>query len=146
MLNDLQLLQLEGGDLDFKSSVIAGATPLHIAAANGYLSVVEFLLEHHVSTDVEDDDLWQVRTTEMACSKMVSNSSKKMGLKYVIKWSIIKFARSYRKVMRFCDLCLTEKVIIALADSSSLNKRSEINSKCRHMNEYKLSNVLLNPP
>ena len=64
MLNDLQLLQLEGGDLDFKSSVIAGATPLHIAAANGYLSVVEFLLEHHVSTDVEDDDLWQVRTTE----------------------------------------------------------------------------------
>ena len=38
---------------------IAGATPLHIAAANGYLSVVEFLLEHHVSTDVEDDDLWQ---------------------------------------------------------------------------------------
>ena len=32
---------------------------LHIASANGYLSVVEFLLDHHVSTDVVDDDLWQ---------------------------------------------------------------------------------------
>ena len=71
---------------------------------------------------------------------------KKMGLRYKIKWSIIKHARPYQKGMKFCDLCLTEKVIIALADSSSLNKRSEINSKCRHMNKFKLSNIPLNPP
>lgn len=32
---------------------------LHIAAANGYVSVVEFLLDHHVSTDVRDKDEWQ---------------------------------------------------------------------------------------
>lgn len=32
---------------------------LHIAAANGYLRVVEFLLDQHVSTDVEDNDKWQ---------------------------------------------------------------------------------------
>ncbi|XP_073968972.1 myosin phosphatase targeting subunit 75D isoform X6 [Rhodnius prolixus] len=32
---------------------------LHIAAANGYLRVVEFLLDHHVSTDVKDIDGWQ---------------------------------------------------------------------------------------
>lgn len=32
---------------------------LHIAAANGYLRVVEFLLDHHVSTDVKDIDDWQ---------------------------------------------------------------------------------------
>ena len=32
---------------------------LHVAAANGYLSVVEFLLDHHVSTDVLDNDQWQ---------------------------------------------------------------------------------------
>lgn len=78
MLHDLQILQMEGGDLDFvrpatgKGAAVAAAaadsngggiagnaTPLHIASANGYLSVVEFLLEHHVSTDVEDEDLWQ---------------------------------------------------------------------------------------
>ena len=32
---------------------------LHIAAANGYLSVVEFLLDHNVRTDVRDKDDWQ---------------------------------------------------------------------------------------
>eukprot|EP00095_Tigriopus_kingsejongensis_P000315 maker-scaffold292_size219010-snap-gene-0.26 protein:Tk00315 transcript:maker-scaffold292_size219010-snap-gene-0.26-mRNA-1 annotation:"protein phosphatase 1 regulatory subunit 16a" len=36
-----------------------GATPLHVASANGYLHVVEFLLDHHVSTEVVDGDLWQ---------------------------------------------------------------------------------------
>lgn len=36
-----------------------GATPLHIAAANGYQSVLEFLLDHHCSTEVVDHDLWQ---------------------------------------------------------------------------------------
>ena len=32
---------------------------LHIAAANGYLRVVEFLLDQHVSVDVKDSDDWQ---------------------------------------------------------------------------------------
>ncbi|XP_026687360.1 protein phosphatase 1 regulatory subunit 16A-like, partial [Diaphorina citri] len=33
---------------------------LHIAAANGYLRVVEYLLDqHHVATDVQDKDGWQ---------------------------------------------------------------------------------------
>jgi len=57
MLNDLQLLQMDGGDLDSKDS-FSGASPLHIASANGYLSVVEFLLDHHVSTEVADQDGW----------------------------------------------------------------------------------------
>lgn len=36
-----------------------GARPLHVAAANGYLSVVEFLLDQHVATDAKDQDGWQ---------------------------------------------------------------------------------------
>jgi hypothetical protein len=32
---------------------------LHIASANGYIKVVEFLLEHRASTDVVDHDVWQ---------------------------------------------------------------------------------------
>ena len=93
MLNDLQLLQLEGGDLDFKSSVIAGATPLHIAAANGYLSVVEFLLEHHVSTDVEDDDLWQVRTTVL------------------LRWLVVKWYLIHQKNgTKICDKMVNHQV------------------------------------
>lgn len=32
---------------------------LHIAAANGYLRVVEFLLDHNVAANVKDNDDWQ---------------------------------------------------------------------------------------
>ena len=32
---------------------------MHVASANGYLSVIEFLLDNHVATDVVDNDLWQ---------------------------------------------------------------------------------------
>uniref|UniRef100_A0A023F3G5 Protein phosphatase 1 regulatory subunit 16a n=1 Tax=Triatoma infestans TaxID=30076 RepID=A0A023F3G5_TRIIF len=55
MLHDLSV-----GDLDMEIPLDHQlATPLHIAAANGYLRVVEFLLDHHVSTDVKDIDGWQ---------------------------------------------------------------------------------------
>lgn len=57
MLRDLQNLGSIGGDLEYKDH--QGATPLHIAAANGYLRVVELLLDQHVSIDVEDNDKWQ---------------------------------------------------------------------------------------
>ncbi|XP_012283633.1 protein phosphatase 1 regulatory subunit 16A isoform X2 [Orussus abietinus] len=57
MLRDLQKMASVGEDLEYKDH--QGATPLHIAAANGYLRVVEFLLDQHVSIDVEDNDKWQ---------------------------------------------------------------------------------------
>lgn len=57
MLSDLRGLNDAVGDLEFRDE--QGATPLHIAAANGYVSVVEFLLDQHVSTDVCDNDQWQ---------------------------------------------------------------------------------------
>ncbi|XP_053201240.1 uncharacterized protein LOC128386259 [Panonychus citri] len=57
MLADLKKVAESGGDLEFRD--VHGATPLHIAAANGYSVVVEFLLDNHVSTDVVDNDLWQ---------------------------------------------------------------------------------------
>ncbi|XP_059176383.1 protein phosphatase 1 regulatory subunit 16A-like isoform X2 [Physella acuta] len=57
MLNDLKELVASGGDLEFKDAV--GATMLHIAAANGFLDAVEFLLDHHVSVDARDNESWQ---------------------------------------------------------------------------------------
>ncbi|XP_044747546.1 protein phosphatase 1 regulatory inhibitor subunit 16B [Coccinella septempunctata] len=57
MLADLEMKGMRGEDLEAYD--IQGATPLHIAAANGYISVVEFLLEHGVRTDAKDKDDWQ---------------------------------------------------------------------------------------
>jgi len=57
MLSELKQIAAKGGSLEYSDSV--GARPLHIAAANGYLSVVEFLLDHHVATDSKDNDGWQ---------------------------------------------------------------------------------------
>ncbi|XP_055907941.1 protein phosphatase 1 regulatory subunit 16A isoform X3 [Eupeodes corollae] len=56
MLSDLLELASNGGDLEDPDH--QGATPLHIASANGYNRVVEFLLEHHVNVDAVDKDLW----------------------------------------------------------------------------------------
>jgi protein phosphatase 1 regulatory subunit 16A len=35
-----------------------GVTPLHIASANGYQIVVEYLLQQHVSINLQDADGW----------------------------------------------------------------------------------------
>ena len=41
-----------------------------------------------------------------------------------------------------CDLCLTEKLIILMADpKSTLNKRDEIMTKCMHKRKYLLGTV-----
>lgn len=58
MLEDLKRLAEQKGDLEYRNAS-DGSTPLHVASANGYVSVVEFLLDHHVATDVLDKDSWQ---------------------------------------------------------------------------------------
>ncbi|XP_059226781.1 protein phosphatase 1 regulatory subunit 16A isoform X2 [Stomoxys calcitrans] len=56
MLKDLMEVSKCFGDLEQPDE--HGATPLHIAAANGYMKVVEFLLEQHVNVDALDKDMW----------------------------------------------------------------------------------------
>ncbi|XP_015907242.1 protein phosphatase 1 regulatory subunit 16A [Parasteatoda tepidariorum] len=57
MLVDLKCMLEDGGDIEYRDQ--QGATPLHIAAANGYVTVVEFILDNHGSTNVCDNDMWQ---------------------------------------------------------------------------------------
>ncbi|XP_027198545.2 protein phosphatase 1 regulatory subunit 16A-like [Dermatophagoides pteronyssinus] len=57
MLFDMKELIQNGYDINLKDE--QGATPLHIAAANGYLSVIEFLIDNNASIDECDIDLWQ---------------------------------------------------------------------------------------
>lgn len=58
-----------------------------------------------------------------------------------IDWVICTRAQAYRNGTKRCNLCLTEKLCLINADrSTTLNKRSELASKCRHENKFYLSN------
>jgi protein phosphatase 1 regulatory subunit 16A len=55
-----------------------GATPLHIASANGYQTVVEFLLKHHVSINLQDSDGWTpIHAAAFWCQQPVLSKKKK---------------------------------------------------------------------
>ena len=59
------------------------------------------------------------------------------GSDYAIKWEIVQHAARYRCGTRRCDLCLTEKMVIASDDSPSmLNNRAQLVSTCRHRAKF----------
>ena len=67
---------------------------------------------------------------------------KDKNIDFSTKWNIAARAQPYVCGSRRCDLCLTEKVIIATSDPNKcINKRDELVSKCRHQNKYKLKNL-----
>ena len=67
---------------------------------------------------------------------------KDLGKAFTLKCSIAAYASPYRYGTRFCDLCITEKYIIARADQKRLlNKCTKFISKCRHGNKFLLKNV-----
>ena len=67
---------------------------------------------------------------------------KDRGSEYQIKWSIELKAHSYSCGARRCDLCLSEKMVIARSRHGGLlNSRSELMAKCRHKNKFLLGNV-----
>ena len=64
---------------------------------------------------------------------------KENGEKNTIDWLISMKAHPYISGTRKCNLRLSEKLIIARANSASLSyKRDELVSKCRHMNKFTL--------
>ena len=68
---------------------------------------------------------------------------KDRGIPYNIKWWKVKQARSYSNITMRSNLFLWEKYfIIYKPDTSTLNKRSELVSTCRHSKEFLLKNVL----
>ena len=62
------------------------------------------------------------------------------GMNPTITWRTITRAQPYSSARGRCDLCLQEKVNIIMADpSTSLNRRSELTSKCRHKFKHTLA-------
>ena len=60
-----------------------------------------------------------------------------------IKWEILRHAPTYNKGGKYCDLCLTEKLLISkvLGNPTYLNRRSDLATKCRHRAKFKLCNI-----
>ena len=68
-------------------------------------------------------------------------SLKDQDIAFDIKWTVLRKAAAYRNTTRRCNLCIPEKLEIMKADKDrSLNKRSELVSKCRHENQFYLCN------
>ena len=66
---------------------------------------------------------------------------KDQGRNYRISWKIKNKATPYINGTKRCDLCLSEKLCILKADKAGLlNKRSELNPKCRHENKFYTKN------
>lgn len=56
-----------------------------------------------------------------------------------LKWSVLKQAKAYDAKSKRCDLCISEKYfIICKPELSSLNKRNELVSACRHSRKFLL--------
>ena len=68
-------------------------------------------------------------------------SLKDNNIDYSISWRIISSSSSYNSPSKRCNLCLKEKfLIICRPNLSSLNKRKELVSSCRHRNKALLCN------
>ena len=82
-------------------------------------------------------------STELSKHIWILNDNK---IEYTINWSILTTAAAYNNKTKRCNLCSAEKFYIIKADNSTLlNKRSELISKCRHENKYYLSNFKVDP-
>ena len=66
---------------------------------------------------------------------------KDRNVTHTLSWSIKKRAHVYSAGAKYCDLCLTEKTIIMLADNNCLNIRSEILRLCPHIKRHTLAMV-----
>ena len=68
-------------------------------------------------------------------------SLKDNNIDHSVSWRIISSCSSYNSSSKRCNLCLKEKLlIICRPDLSSLNKRNELVSSCRHRNKALLCN------
>ena len=67
---------------------------------------------------------------------------KRKEINYTLSRGITSRAQPYKCGSRRCDLCLAEKVVIARCrHPGMIEKRTELLAKCRHRNEYLLSEI-----
>ena len=80
-------------------------------------------------------------STDTTLSKYVWKIKRKPRIMPSLKWHIIKSVPDYSNISKKYQLCLQEKFEILNYPNPNelLNKRSELTSKCRHVNKFLLS-------
>ena len=78
------------------------------------------------------------KSTELSkCAWQLRDSGKEPE----ITWRVVEKSRAYSTTSETCNLCIAEKYRIITSDQKkTLNKRSELVSKCRHRSKFLLSN------
>ena len=95
----------------------------------------KFRYYNHISSFNHD-----VRPNSTALCKHVHRLEQEK-IDYSIDWRIARKATPFRNGGKQCDLCLTEKYCIAMADQKTLlNKRNEFISQCPHIKKFYLIN------
>ena len=81
-------------------------------------------------------------STDKTLSEYVWEVKRKLKIMLSLKWYIIKSVPAYANISRKCQLGLQEKFEILNYPNPNelLNKRSELISKCRHVNKFLLPN------
>ena len=84
--------------------------------------------------------------TETSLPKYIWEMKDKYDITRNLEWYIIKSVPGYSNISKRCMLCLHEKCeILNYPDQEELlNKRSELVSKCQHINKFLLSNYKSN--
>ena len=85
-------------------------------------------------------------STDTRHSKYVWEVKRKLKIMPSLKWYIFKSVLAYSNISKKCQLRLQEKFeILNYPNTNELfNKRSELISKCRHVNKFLLSNYKSN--
>ena len=67
---------------------------------------------------------------------------KRDNVDYSIRWKILKRAKSYNCASNKCNLCLRGKYyIICKPELTTLSKRKELVSSCRHARKFLVMNI-----
>ena len=126
--------QCKSGPLIYRATVTSGMHTKHT-----YVGCTEDFKKRHSNHKQSFKN--ESRKNETVLSQHIWN--KGLNPNPNINWEIITHAQTYRRGNRFCDLCTTEKLLIAkeLGKTFCLNKRSDFTNACVHKAKHKLCRI-----